>query len=66
MLIIDRYSRWIESFADECFFPRRLNTTWYQCMKTVNNLQVYDPHSPELKRLLNHLQNAEIIEASRC
>lgn len=34
-------------------------------MKTVNNLRVYDPHSPELKHLLNHLQNAEIIEASK-
>jgi hypothetical protein len=33
-------------------------------MKTVNNLRVYDPHNPEFKRLLNHLQNAEVIEAS--
>ncbi|CAF4544163.1 unnamed protein product, partial [Rotaria magnacalcarata] len=33
-------------------------------MKTVTNLRVYDPHSRELKHLLNHLQNGEIIEAS--
>ncbi|CAF2967910.1 unnamed protein product [Rotaria sp. Silwood2] len=44
--------------------PSRLNTSWYKYMKTVTNLRVYDPHSPELKRLLNHLQNAEVIEAS--
>jgi len=41
-----------------------MNTSWYGYMKTVNNLRVYDPRSPEFKRLLNHLQNAEIIEAS--
>ncbi|CAF1436612.1 unnamed protein product, partial [Adineta ricciae] len=44
--------------------PSKLNTTWYAFMKTVNNLRVYDPRSPEFPRLLNHLQNAEIIEAS--
>jgi hypothetical protein len=43
---------------------RRLNTTWYEYMKTVNNLRVYDPHNPEFQRLLNHLQNGEVIEAS--
>jgi hypothetical protein len=47
-----------------CLF-RRLNTTWYEYMKTVNNLRVYDPRSLELKRLLNNLQNGEIIEASK-
>ncbi|CAF1261028.1 unnamed protein product [Rotaria sp. Silwood1] len=44
--------------------PLRLNTSWYKYMKTATNLRVYDPHSRELKRLLNHLQNAEVIEAS--
>ncbi len=44
---------------------RRLNTTWYEYMKTVNNLRVYDPHNSEFKRLLNHLQNGEVIEASK-
>ncbi|CAF0921846.1 unnamed protein product [Adineta steineri] len=44
--------------------PSRLNTTWYEFMKTVNNLRVYDPNSSEFKRLLNHLQNGEVIEAS--
>ena len=34
-------------------------------MKTVTNLRVYDPHSPELKNLLNNLQNGEVIEASK-
>jgi hypothetical protein len=34
-------------------------------MKTVNNLRVYDPHTPEFKNLLNHLQNGEVIEASK-
>jgi hypothetical protein len=34
-------------------------------MKTVNNLRVYDPRSAQFKRLLNHLQNAEVIEASK-
>jgi hypothetical protein len=34
-------------------------------MKTVNNLRVYDPHIPQFKHLLNHLQNSEIIEASK-
>ncbi|CAF2114926.1 unnamed protein product [Rotaria magnacalcarata] len=44
--------------------PSRLNTSWYAYMKTVTNLRVYDPHSRELKHLLNHLQNGEVIEAS--
>jgi hypothetical protein len=34
-------------------------------MKTVKNLHVYDPRSPEFKHLLNHLQNGEVIEASK-
>lgn len=34
-------------------------------MKTVNNLHVYNPRSPEFQHLLNHLQNAEVIEASK-
>ena len=34
-------------------------------MKTVTNLRVYDPRSAEFKRLLNHLQNGEVIEASK-
>ena len=34
-------------------------------MQTVNNFRVYDPRSPEFKRLLNHLQNGEVIEASK-
>jgi len=34
-------------------------------MKTVNNLHVYDPRTPEFKHLLNHLQNGEVIEASK-
>ncbi len=44
---------------------RKLNTTWYEFMKTVNNLRVYDPRSPEFNRLLSHLQNSEVIEASK-
>ncbi|CAF3362099.1 unnamed protein product [Rotaria socialis] len=44
--------------------PSRLNTSWYACMTKATNLRVYDPHSMELKRLLNHLQNGEVIEAS--
>jgi len=44
--------------------PSRLNTSWYQYMKTVTNLRVYDPHSSELKRVFNYLQNGEVIEAS--
>ncbi|CAF0807684.1 unnamed protein product [Rotaria sordida] len=44
--------------------PSKLNTSWYKYMKTVTNLRVYDPHSSPFKRLLNHLQNAEVIEAN--
>ena len=47
-----------------CVLFRRMNTSWYEYMKTVNNLRVYDPHSPIFKQLLNHLQNGEVIEAS--
>ncbi len=44
---------------------RRLNTSWYEYVKTVNNLRVYDPHTPIFKHLLNHLQKSEILEASK-
>ena len=44
---------------------RRLNTTWFKYMKTVTNLRIYDPHSPEFKNLLKHLQFSEILEASK-
>lgn len=47
-----------------CVLFRRMNTSWYEYMKTVNNLRVYDPHSPIFKQLLKHLQNGEVIEAS--
>ncbi len=47
------------------FFPfRRLNTSWYEYIKTVTNFHVYNPHNPAFKRLLNDLQNGRISEAS--
>lgn len=50
---------------DVIYTFRRLNTSWYEYMKTVNNLRVYDPNQPELKALLKHLQTSEIIDASK-
>ncbi|CAF0803825.1 unnamed protein product [Adineta ricciae] len=44
--------------------PERLNTAWYQQMKTVTNSRVYNPNSVEFRSLLNHLQNGSISEAS--
>jgi len=46
------------------FLFRRLNTTWFEYIKTVTNSHVYDPHSSEFKDLLNNLQNGQIFEAS--
>ncbi|CAF3995897.1 unnamed protein product, partial [Rotaria magnacalcarata] len=42
----------------------RLNTTWFQYIKTITNFHVYDPNSSELKNVLKHLQHGTISEAN--
>ncbi|CAF2043121.1 unnamed protein product [Rotaria magnacalcarata] len=44
--------------------PERLNTTWFQYIKTITNFHVYDPNSSELKNVLKHLQHGTISEAN--
>ncbi len=45
-------------------FFRRLNTLWFEYIKTVTNSHVYNPHSLIFKKLLNNLQNGAVFEAS--
>jgi hypothetical protein len=45
-------------------FFRRLNTLWFEYIKTVTNSHVYNPHSLVFKKLLNNLQNGAVFEAS--
>ncbi|CAF1322855.1 unnamed protein product [Rotaria sordida] len=44
--------------------PEKLNTTWFQFMKTVNNLRVYDTHSSQFKNLFKYLQYGKITKAN--
>ncbi|CAF1122841.1 unnamed protein product [Rotaria sordida] len=44
--------------------PKRLNTTWFQFMKTVTNLRVYNLYSSEYTNIFNYLQYGEITEAN--
>ena len=46
------------------FVCRRLNTAWYEYIKTVTNFRVYDPRNVEYKKLARHLQYSKIMEAS--
>ena len=55
-------TRWLSFSASN---HRRLNTSWYQCMKSVTNQRVYDPKSPQWKPLINHLRNNLVFHASK-
>ncbi|CAF0758817.1 unnamed protein product [Didymodactylos carnosus] len=44
--------------------PLKLNTTWFEYLKTVTNLHLYNTDSQVLKHLLDQLLNNDVIQAN--